>query len=792
MIWQDSREERKRMHRWNPTKQPGYWIIALVLVLYGHFASAFVYTDVRVEGLQRISAGTIFSSIPFNVGDDLDQQDIRTIIKSLFDTGYFDDVRVGRDGNVLVIAVTERPSIESIEFEGNKAIKTEDLLEGLSQSGLAPDQIFKKATLEHIRADLERQYVSQGRYDAKLTTEVTDLPRNRVAVKVDVDEGNVSSIKHINIVGNTLWDDETLLDLMELKPPSLFSFYTKDDQYSKEKLTSDLEALESWYLDRGYLNFDIDSTQISIAPNMEDIYITINIVEGEQFKIADVDIAGDLRDQPDEAIRSLLLSREGDIFSRQLMTLSEDRIEQVLGNSGYTFASATGEPEFNEDGKTVNIRFFIDIGKRVYVRRINFMGNTETQDEVLRREMRQMEGGWASTAAIEASKVRLERLGFFKEVSVETVNVAGTDDQIDVNYTVEEQSSSAISGTLGYAEGPGLIVGANFQDNNVFGSGNSFNIGLSHSDFQSAFNITYFDPYYTIDGVSRGYSFFFRKSDFRESNIARYTSDSFGGSINYGYPINEISRLGFSVGYENTEIQEGVFPVQEISQFLASEGKQFDLVSLTGTYIMSALNRGTLPTGGRSQTLSFEATVPQSKLEFFRINYNAQIFFPLGRLFTLRLRTDLGYGDAYGNTSVFPFYKHFLAGGIGSVRGYENNTLGPRGTPSPLQQFRDLDPIGGNVLIETSAEILFPLPFVKDQRQMQSVFFVDAGNVFNTNCPDVSLVCHDIDEGELRYTAGFAVNWITGFAPISFALSFPFNKKDGDEAESFQFEFGIK
>jgi outer membrane protein insertion porin family len=765
-------------------------VLFSLVSLFASQASAFIISDIRVEGLQRVSAGVVFGAIPYNVGDDIGSVEIRTIAQSLFKTETFDDVQVGRDGNVLVIVVAERPTIDSIEFDGNKAIKTEALLEGLEGSGLAEGQIFKKVTLDHIATDLESQYVLQGRYDASIETTVEDLPRNRVAIKVDVYEGNVSGISHINIVGNTLFDDETLIDMLELKLPSLFSFYTKDDQYSREKLQGDLETIESWYLDRGYLNFSIDSTQVSIAPNMEDVYITINVTEGEQFEVSGVEIAGELRDIPEASIRSMLLTREGQIFSRQYMTVSEERIENALGNAGYTFASATGEPVLDENGETVTVKFFIDAGKRTYVRRVNFQGNTVTQDEVLRREMRQMEGGWASNVMIEGSKIRLQRLGFFKEVNVETPSVPGTEDQIDVNYTVEEQPSGSISATVGFAEDTGLILGLSYQESNVFGTGNSVNIGVNRSRFQEALNLSFFDPYYTVDGVSRGYSIFFRKSDFEERNIASFSTDSYGASVSFGYPISEISRIGFSVGLESTEIKEGVIPAQEISEFLDKEGNQFDLLSVTGTYTMSALNRGLLPTGGRSQSLSFEMTVPGSELEFYRINYSGQIFYPLIGPLVLRLRTDLGYGDAYGGTDTFPFYKHFFGGGMGSVRGYESNTLGPRSTPSPQDRFNDPDPIGGNVLVEMSAEVLFPLPFIEDQSQMRSVFFVDAGNVFNTNCPDVSVVCLGLDDGELRYSAGLAITWITGFAPISFSLSFPVNEKDGDESESFQFELG--
>jgi len=732
----------------------------------------------------------VFTEIPVNVGDELSEADMREIVKDLFKSGSFDDVQVGRDGNVLVIVLKERPAIDKIEIEGNKAIKTEALLEGLTGSGLSEGEIFKKVTLEHIRTDLERQYVSQGRYGARIKTELEDLPRNRVAIKIDVTEGDVAGIKHINIVGNTIFDDETLLELLELKLPSLFSFYTKDDRYSKEKLTGDLETLESHYLDRGYLNFVIDSTQVSIAPNKEDVYITVNVIEGEQFTVKGVDVAGELHDIPEQSIRGLIFVRPGQIFSREAMTASEDQIERALGNAGYTFASATGQPVQNEDDNTVEVKFFVDAGQRAYVRRIDFTGNTFTQDEVLRREMRQMEGGWASNALIERSKVRLERLLYFKEVSVETPAVAGTEDQIDVHYTVEEAPSGSISGTLGYAQRTGIMLGANYRENNWFGTGNSINLGVNHSAWQTAYSFSFFDPYFTVDGVSRGYSVSFRKSDFDERNIARFSTDSISTSVNFGYPTSELSRINFSLGYENTKIKEGVFPAQEISQFLAREGKKFNLFTIQAAYSMSALNRGLLPSGGKSQSLSFEMTIPGSELEFYRINYEGQIFYPLVRGLNLRLATHLGYGDSYGDTNTFPFYKNFYSGGFGSVRGYESNTLGPRSTPSPLDRFNDPDPIGGNVLVNFNAEILFPLPFIEDQRQMKSVFFVDGGNVFNTNCLEISKICQGVSDGELRYTAGFAITWITGFAPLSFSISVPINEKDGDEQESFQFELG--
>ena len=762
----------------------------MVFLLWNNSASVFIISDIRLEGLQRVSAGTVFGAISYSIGDNVGALELQVIARSIFKTESFDDVQIGRDGNVLVVVLKERPSIDSIEFEGNKAIKTEALLEGLQGSGLSEGQIFKKVTLDQIASDLERQYVSQGRYDASVEATVEELTRNRVAIKVDIYEGSVSGLKHINIIGNLAFSDEELLDLLELRIPKFFAFFSKDDQYSREKFQSDIEALESFYLDRGYLDFRIESTQVSVAPNMEDVYITINLEEGEVYSVSGVEIAGELRDIPESSIRALILGTEDKVFSRSLMTSSEERIEAALGNAGYTFASAKGEPVQDEEDNSVTIKYFVDAGKRAYVRRVNFSGNTVTQDHVLRREMRQMENGWASTAMIEGSKIRLQRLGFFKEVNVETPAVLGMEDQIDVNFTVEEQPSGSISATVGYAENRGLILGLGYQESNVFGTGNSINIGVNRSDFQTSLSLSFFDPYFTVDGVSRGYSISYRKSDFEDFNVASFSTDSIGANVSFGYPISEISRINFNIGFENTQIEEGIIPAREISEFLDREGSEFNLITLQASYRMSALNRGLLPTGGRSQSISFDMTIPGSELEFYRINYNGQIFFPLFDPFVLRLRTDLGYGGTYGDTQTFPFYKHFFAGGMGSVRGFDGNSLGPRSTPSPQDRFNDPDPIGGNVLIEMSAEILFPLPFVDDQTQMRSVLFFDAGNVFNTNCPQVSVYCLDIDEGELRYSAGIAFTWITGFAPLSFSLSFPINEKEGDEKESFQFELG--
>lgn len=773
-------------------KQFRILIFVLVCSLFSSLVYGFTLEDIRVDGLRRVSAGTVFSAITVNVGDEVDASDIQQIVRELFKTGSFDDVQVGRDGGVLVILVKERPAIDSIDIDGNKAIKSEVLLEGLMKSGLAEGEIFEKVTLERIRSDLERQYVSEGRYGAKIESTVKELPRNKVALTIDVTEGEVAAIIHINIVGNEVFDDESLKDILELKIPGFFAFFSKSDKYSKEKLSGDIETIESYYLDRGYLNFKIESTQVSISPDKKDVYITANVTEGEKFEVADVEIVGELHDVPEANLKSLLLVRKDQTFSRDLMNKTEERLVTVLGNSGFTFASVKGQPTPVEgESNKVKIKFFVDAGKRAYVRRISFRGNTLTHDEVLRREMRQMEGGWASTAAIERSKVRLERLGFFKEVTVETPSVPGTDDQIDVEYTVEEAPSGSISATFGYAENIGLMIGLNYEESNVFGTGNSMNLGINKSDYQTSYSYSYFNPYYTVDGVSRGYSLFFRETNSANANMARFNSDSYGASLNYGYPISEISRIGFSIGYEDTRLTSNPFyAAREITNFLEQEGSDFEIMTLSMNYQMSALNSGFLPSRGKSQRLSLEISVPGSEMEFYKFNYSGQIFFPLSRLFTLRLKTDLGFGNAYGSNSTFPFYKHFYAGGFGSIRGYETNSLGPKATSGGFYVDPDPDPMGGNLLMEGTIEILFPLPFVEDQSQMKTVFFYDIGNVFNTDCPDFSTICDTYSRDELRSSVGIAFTVITGLAPISMSFSVPLNKKPGDDDKSFQFELG--
>jgi outer membrane protein insertion porin family len=840
-------------------------------------ADAFQVSDIRVEGLQRISAGSVFAALPVAVGDTATPALIRQASRNLFNTGNFDDIQVGRDGSVLVIIVAERPSISEINIDGNKAIETEALLDGLRGAGLAVGQVFQRSTLEGMQLELQRQYVQQGRYDASIETDVVPEPRNRVSVNITIDEGTPARIKHINIVGNELFSEDDLTQEFELKTGGWLSFFTSDDKYSKEKLTGDLETLTSYYQDRGYLQFNIDSTQVAVSPDKASVFITANITEGEKFTVSSVDLSGDLVVDKSLLMPFVLLQPD-QTYNQAAVTATEEYLTQRLGNEGYNFAKVTGIPEINEEDNSVDMKFFIDPGKRTYVRRITFEGNELTSDEVLRREMRQMESAPASQAMIDQSRVRLERLGYFSKAEVETVPVPGTDDLIDVAFTVEEQSSGSISGSVGYAQDAGLILGLNLEQANFLGSGKSIGLGINSSQYQDLYNISYTNPYFTEDGVSRGFSIFYRATDLSEINVASYTTDTLGGAISFGYPIKETQRIGLNFGVNQTSITAGRYAVQEIKAsprletgiegwyekavitdgayasietfqpidslpfsaltnanetgFLDETGDDFFNYTITASWLQSTLNRGRLATRGASQSVSLEISLRGSDLEFYKLNYRGELFLPLSQLFTLRFRTELGYGDGFGSTTELPFFEHFYAGGFGSVRGFENNTLGPRSTPPatysisrpvtgidangvPTEvggpdgtQFgyvlnpdtgkleytsirdNDPDPFGGNVLIEGSIELLFPMPFIEDRSKLRSAFFVDAGNVFNTNCSAIQLNCFDIDAGELRYSVGIGVSWITGFGPMTFSLAKPMNAGPDDREEAFQFTLG--
>ena len=770
-------------------------VIAALMTAEVH-AESFTISDIRVNGLQRVSAGSVFGALPLNVGDAVDDRRLVDATRSLFKTGFFQDIHLGRDGNVLVIDLVERPSISAIEIEGNKAINTDDLLKGLQKSGLAEGEIFQQATLEGVRNELQRQYVAQGRYSASIETKVVPQPRNRVSLKININEGTVAAIQHINIVGNKVFSTDELTALFELRTTNWLSFFRNDDKYSREKLSGDLERLRSYYLDRGYINMDISSTQVSITPDKKHVYVTVNINEGEKYRIRDVKLVGDLR-VPEEEVRQLLLVKEGQIFSRKVMTSTSELITRRLGNEGYTFANVNGIPQPHDEDHTVSLTFAVTPGKRAYVNRINFRGNTKTEDEVLRREMRQMEGGWASTYLIDQSKTRLDRLGYFKEVNVETPQVPGSDDMVDVNYSVEEQPSGSVSASVGFAQSSGLILGGSINQNNFLGTGNKVNVGLTKSDYQTRYNFGFTNPYWTADGVSLGYNMFYRTTDYSNLNVnmSSYSVDSMGAGVNLGYPISETARLNYGLSAQQDKIGTGSYTVQEIHDFIAQEGSNFNTFKGSIGWSESTLNRGTFATRGYAQSLTGEITLPGSDLSFYRVDYNGQVFKPLWKKdYALRFHTHLGYADSFGSTSKLPFYENYFAGGFSSVRGFRDNSMGPRSTPNANDPDKSPQPFGGNVLVTGGAELLFPTPFIKDQRSLRTVLFWDAGSVFDTNCSAAQKKrgesgCN-LSLSDMGSTVGVGINWLTAMGPLSFSLGMPIKQPSNADTQVFQFSLG--
>ncbi|WP_323752704.1 outer membrane protein assembly factor BamA [Marinobacter sp.] len=746
-------------------------------------ADEFTVADIEVEGLQRVSAGSVFSAFPINMGEQIDDARLAAAIKDLFRTGLFTDIEVSRDAGVLILSVRERPSISSIEIEGNKNIETDMLKDALAGAGLDEGQVFRRATLERLELEILRSYIAQGRYNARVKASAEELPQNRVAIRLDINEGSVAAIQNINIVGNREFDDETLTDLFELRSSSWWNSLTNSDKYAREKLSGDLETLRSFYLDRGYLDFNVESSQVSISPDKQQVFIAMALNEGSQYTISDIQLRGNLILEEEE-LRKFIPVKEGDVFSRAQMTAISEALSFRLGREGYAFASVNAVPEPNDD-HTAKVTFYIEPGKRAYVRRVNFNGNVSTKDEVLRQEMTQMEGGVASSDRIEFSKTRLERMGFFQTVDVETVPVPGSDDLVDVNYSVQEQPTGSLSASVGFSQNSGVILGASVSENNFFGSGKQVSFGVNFSDSVKSANVSYTDPYYTVDGVSRGFSLFASETDYEEEDISSYLLDEYGARMTFGYPTDSITRLNFGVGVTRSDIKEGVFSSEEVETFIEDEGDSFTNYFLFGSWRRSTLNRGVLPTKGYSHSLSLDVAVPASDLTFYKASHRTNFYFPLvdTHRWVVRARTEVGFGDGYGDRSQMPFFEHFYSGGYGSVRGYEANSLGNKAT-NQSSDLSDPDPFGGNLLTEAGLELIFPTPFAGDSRSMRTSFFLDAGQVFDTDRG------FDPELTEVRTSAGVSFQWITAVGPLAFSLAKPLNDKSGDDTQVFQFSLG--
>ena len=796
------------------------YFCSLLLITQLNAFDEFLVSDIRIIGLQRVSTGSIFNVIPISVGDKIDIRKSSDITRSLFSTEQFDDIQIAKDGNTLIISVVERPSISAIDISGNKALKTEQLIESLDGVGIKEGEVYKRSTLEKVKSELIRSYASNGRYGAGVEIEEIKKPRNRIEINITVDEGKSAKIEKINIIGNEVFKNDELLKGFELSEGSFFSFLNNDNAYSREKLKGDIETLESFYKDRGYLKFSIESSQISLSRDMKSIFINFNVFEGKKYNISEAEVVGDIPLE-EEVYSSIMDSLTGLTYSQAQITSIEEFFTNVLGNRGYAFAEVSGNPEIDEESSEVKIIFNIAPGKRTYTRKILFSGNNITQDHVLRREMRQFEGAWSSNNSIEAGKVRLERLGYFKEVDVETVPVPDTEDQIDVLYSVEEETTGSIGGNVGYSDF-GLMLGFNLQEQNFMGSGNTVGIGISKNVYSESYNISFLDPFATKDAVSMGYNIYFRETDYGNFNVANYLSNSNGFGVQFGYPLSDTQRINLGLTYDKTDIDIGSSPAREIWDFIDAEGNIFETLTSQISWQRVTLNRGMFPTDGSSTVVSFSSTIPGGDIDYARINIRQKFYQPIAEDLVFGFNLDLGYLSPFGDTKETPFFQNFYAGGPRSLRGFESNTLGPRSTEAPCYEFNysegtcpnllDTDgdgildqpyynpyanseynkrvSIGGNVKVEGSLQLIFKLPFIEDQRSMRSAFFFDFGNVFSDNCKDYQINCYKPSIEDLRYSYGVGITWITGFGPMSFAISKPTNAGQYEETKEFQFTVG--
>ncbi|MDQ3775816.1 MAG: outer membrane protein assembly factor BamA [Pseudomonadota bacterium] len=743
-----------------------------------HRGERFVIEDIRVQGLRRLSPGTVFNALPVKIGDEFDEDRSGDAIRALFKTGLFRDVRIERDGDVLIVIVSERETVSQISITGNSDIKTEDLLTALKPIGFAEGEVFDRSVLDRVEQELRRQYFSQGKYGVEIKSLVESLGGNRVAVGITIKEGRAAKIKSINVVGNKAYDDDDLVKQFELTTATLISFFTKSDQYSKQKLAGDLESLRSYYLDRGYINFSIDSTQVAITPDKSEVYITINVTEGDRYRLAGVNLAGDLIIPADDLF-PLVATKRGDIFSRKAVTQTSTNLSDRLGDEGYAFANVNPVPEIDNAGKTAALTYFIDPGKRAYVRRINFAGNTKTRDEVLRREMRQLEGGWFSTSKVNRSKTRLQKLGYFEEVNVETPAVPDTPDQVDTNFTVIERPSGNLLFGLGFSQNQGLIFNTSIVQDNFLGSGNRVNFAFNNSDVNRVFALGYTNPYFTIDGISQGFDLSYRDTNTSRgtSNITRFDSTVLTAGVHFGIPVSEFNFLNLGMAYQKTKIDTECpddRTAVEICDFVADNGEDFDEIRVTGSFAYDTRNKALLPDRGTFQRFRTQVAVPGAELQYYKVDYESRWFYPIVEDYVLALQGQVGYGDGYGDTSELPFFENFYAGGPRTVRGYEENTLGPDDSRGRA--------LGGNFLLVGNADVILPVPFLQDLESVRVTAFVDAGNVYGED--------ENIDLGDLRYSVGISGLWVSPFGVLTVSVAQPFNDQDDDDTQPFQFTFG--
>ena len=734
----------------------------------------FVVKDIRVEGVQRTDAGTVFSYLPVKVGERLDDDKSVQAVKALYATGFYSDVRLEAEGDVLIVFVQERPAIASIDIEGAKEFTKDNLKDGLKQAGIAESKIYDKSLLDRSEKELKRQYTSRGFYSSKVSTTVTPLERNRVALRFDIEEGEITRIADINLIGTKAFTERELLRQMQLTTPGWLTWITKDDQYSKQKLTADLESLRSFYLNRGFLEFAIESTQVSITPDREKIYITIAISEGPVYLLGEVRFGGNLI-VPERELRGLVSLRPGDTFSREKVVESAKRITDRLSNDGYSFANVNPVPDVDRDKRVASFTFFVDPGRRVYVRRVNIVGNGRTQDAVIRRELRQLEASWYSLEKIARSKERLQRTGYFSEVNIETPPVPGTTDQVDAVVTVTEKNTGSLNFGVGYSQVDNLTLSASISQSNIFGSGNQLAFQINSGTVNQIYSVSYINPYWTVDGVAAGIDVYRRNVDTSDTALSSYQTKSTGAGVNFGVPITEYDSVRLGLTFENTELTINPYlaPPRYID-FVNQFGEVTDTVRLTAGYTRDSRDSITYPTRGWLTDILFEVGVPPGDLQYYRASLRQQFLYTHERLpwLTLLLNGELGYADGY-NDKPLPFFKNFYAGGVGSVRGFEAASLGPRDING--------DSLGGNRRVVGNVELLFPLPGMKDKSVRLSTF-IDFGNVWG--------VLQDVELSDVRVATGLGVSWDSPVGPLRFSFSYPLKSEDFDKTERFQFQLG--
>ena len=742
-------------------------------------ADPFVVTDIRVEGIQRTEAGTVFSYLPVKVGETMTDEKTAAAIKALYATGFFKDVRLEARDGVVIVTVEERPSIAKITLNGIKEFSEDDLKNGLKQTGLAEGRVLDRSLLDKAEQELQRQYFNRGKYAVEIKSTLTPLERNRVAVQFDVVEGDSAKIQQINIVGNQAFKEKELLKQLTSTTPGWLTWYTKNDQYSKSRLGGDIETLRSFYLNRGYLEFNVESTQVTISPDKQGIYITLNVTEGPQYKVTDVKLAGQML-VPEDELRKLIALKPGDIFQRDKLTETTKKIGDRLGNDGYAFANVNAVPELEKDKHTVAFTLFIDPGRRVYVNRVNVAGNAKTRDEVVRREVRQMEGAYYDAEKINLSRDRLNRLGFFNEVNVETPAVSGTTDQVDVNVSVAEKSTGNIMLGAGFSSSEGFVLSGSVSQSNVFGTGNRLSAQINSGSVNTVYSLSFTNPYYTIDGISLGYDLYRRDVDASElDSVGDYKTSTYGAGVRFGLPVNERDFISLGLTYEQTAVETtATSPIQYVN-FVNTFGNDNDTVRLDSAWARDTRNSFLFPTKGLMQRAAVEVGTPLGSLQYYKLTLQHQQYFPLGRNFTLMLNGELGLGGGLSGKPL-PFFKNFYAGGNSSVRGFESGTLGPKDA--------DGDALGGDKRLIGNAELFFPLPGLKDDQSLRMSAFFDAGATFGPNDQNGNFKKFAFDD--MRYSAGLAVLWVSPLGPLKFSLAQPLVSKSGDEEEIFQFTLG--